>query len=231
LINGELHTLRPLGGALFQAAIERHLMLYSSDTKIERAASYFGSTGVLPDAGLFDYALLTVQNFSRNKLDYYVDTSLDLKGSRREKEEGKITATVTVTNRAPVQDLDKSIYIFGGEYPGLPKGLYRSTVSLYLPVGTRLDSANGTTTQAPAVTTENGRTLVSFGLDIPAGESRTVTLDLTLVPRPEGPYSLILVPVPRVRPTTISVDIDSGRGRVVRGVEPLTRVAEVTVSS
>ncbi len=96
-------------------------------------------------------------------------------------------------------------------------------MSLYLPTGTGLTgSSGGPTTQSPIAISEAGRTVVSFGVDIPAGESRVVTLTLDLPPRtPGAPYSMHLVPIPRIRPTSVSLDLDAGTERYVRPSTPL----------
>jgi hypothetical protein len=48
----------------------------------------------------------------------------------------------------------------------------------------------------------------------------TLTLALPTL-APGSPYALELVPVPRVRPTVVSVDLDMGVARVERGPEAL----------
>jgi hypothetical protein len=214
LINGQFKSLRPLGTALFQAAQARHLSLYANDLDVERTAASFGATAVVPGADAQDYALLTVQNFSKNKLDYYLDTSLSITGDRQAREQGHLQATITLTNNAP--DTGTSDYVFGPNAPGERRGLYRSVVSLYLPTGTTLAGADAPDAVAPpALTTEAGRTVVSFPVDLAIGQSKTVKLQLTLAPRPDGAYQLDLVPVARVRTTIVAVDIDTGGGQKI----------------
>jgi hypothetical protein len=57
---------------------------------------------------------------------------------------------------------------------------------------------------------EGGRPIVSWTVDLPAGASSHVVLDLRLAPRPDEDYELIAVPSPRVRPTELRVDLDTG---------------------
>ena len=82
LINGEFSSLRPLGDALFKTAQQRHIIFVPNDPTIRQEVDYFGADGALPPADAQDYALLTVQNFSKNKLDYYIDSRLDIVGTR-----------------------------------------------------------------------------------------------------------------------------------------------------
>jgi hypothetical protein len=108
--------------------------------------------------------------------------------------------------------------------------LYRALVSLYLPNGTALAGADGATTQAPGLTTEDGRTVVGYRIDVPPGASSIVTLHLTLAPRRRGqPYSLALVPIPRVRPTSVSVDVTADGNEIRRALTPLDRPTTVGV--
>ncbi|MGI8663306.1 MAG: DUF4012 domain-containing protein [Acidimicrobiales bacterium] len=223
LIDGKFKSLRPLATALFEAAQQRHLALYDSDSSIQRTAASFGATAEIPPADTQDYALLTVQNFSRNKLDYYLDSSLQLTGSRPGGAPGALTATVTLANTAPADG--SASYVFGPNFREEKRGLYRGVVSLYLPLGVSLESSTGDgATAPPSITSEAGRAVATFSVEIPAGETRTVTMQLALAPRRTGAYSLTVVPVPRVRPTVVSVDIDAQKdGRVTRAAGPLLK--------
>jgi hypothetical protein len=225
LVGGEYGSLRPLGEALFNAAQERHIAVFLADDGAQEDAASFGATAALPSPGQIDHAILTVQNFSKNKLDYYLDTSLDLVGSRPGGAPGTMTATITVTNTAPADGT--ADYVFGPNAEGEVAGLYRGLVSLYLPTGTTLTDASGDAQSEPTLTSDAGRTVVSFDVQASAGETRTVTLELALAPRPQGPYELTLAPVPRVRPTVVSVDIGTGESSVRRARAPLARLEVV----
>lgn len=227
LVSGEFGSMRALGEALFEAAQQRHIIVHLVDGEANRDAESFGATGEIPPPDTIDYLLLTVQNLSANKLDYYLDTELAVTGDRPGGEPGTVQATITVTNTAPPGG--GAPYVFGPNAPGQEAGLYRGLVSLYVPTGTTLVDAAGDSVSAPVLTTEAGRTVVGFDVDVPAGERRTVTLDLALAPRPAGAYELTLVPVPRVRPTVVSADIEADGERVRRPAAPLL-VAEVQVA-
>ncbi len=214
LTNGTFSSIRPFGDALFKAAAARHIIFYANSDVIENHVASFGADGALPAPSDQDYAILTVQNFSKNKLDYYVDTSLDLSGSREPGKPGTWTATIKVANGAPATGPS---YIVGPNAAGEKAGLYRAVVSLYVPAGATLTGSSGDAKDPPSLGTEDGRTYVSFSVDVPAGAVATVQLDLSLAPRPAGPsYKLTLVPVPRVRPTRVAVDVDAGDGTHLR---------------
>ncbi|MGH9186782.1 MAG: DUF4012 domain-containing protein, partial [Acidimicrobiales bacterium] len=224
LIDGQYPSLRPLGEALFTAATERHILFHTVHAEIERQAAHFDVAGTLP-APESDYALLTVQNLGLNKLDYYIDTSVELRGERRAGVVGTLTAQVTITNAAPPDG--EPAYVFG---PTLSDAynVYRGFASLYLPIGVTIVSASGDgLLQEAVITADAGRSLVAFAAEIPAGESRAVTVELRLPPRPRGRYQFTLVPAPRVRPTLYRLDIDAGDGSPVRFDGPVATTIEL----
>jgi hypothetical protein len=221
LVGGKLDTLRPLGEALFDATLARHVMLYANDPQAERESRFFSASGELPPASGGDYALLTVQNFSKNKLDYYLDTSLSITGTRPTQKAGSLTATITMANTAPQGVVSE--YVFGPNAEGEEAGLYRAVVSLYLPNGVSVASVSGDpTTTPPTETADAGRSVVTFNAELRPGESRTVTVQLSLVPRAKGAYSLTFVPIGRVRQTVVSADVSADGERVFRPAGPLT---------
>jgi hypothetical protein len=207
LVDGQYDSLRPLGEALVRTVEGRHLLMHATSPTPEARIRFFGATGELPDPLGTDSVHLTVQNVSGNKLDYYLDTALDLSGDREPGAIGHVRATITLTNTAPV-GVKKPTYIFGPFNDDQAVGLYRGVVSLYLPAGSALVGTSGDALPAaPVLQAEGGRPVVGFNVDVPAGSSRQVVLDLELAPRPPGPYSLTVVPSPRVRPTQVGVHL------------------------
>ncbi len=212
LVSGAFPDLRALGSGVTQAVRQRDLMFHTSVEADARAGAQLGADGALPATP--DFGVLTVQNFSGNKLDYYLNSSLQLSGTRRRGESSKVQAQIALENTAPANG--RPPYIFGPFDPTLRNGQYFGLVSLYLPSGTRLVSSSGPMASAPAVTSEDGRTVVGFQQSLDAGERRTVTLVLELPPRPPGRYELVLVSPPRVRSTTATVDLQLGDERLRR---------------
>jgi len=220
-VEGKYESLRPLGEALLRAVDGRHLLMHSVASGPQHQLAFFGADGALPALDGPDAVALTVQNVSGNKLDYYVDTALQLTGTREPGAVGEVQATVTVTNTAPA-GVSQPQYVFGPFNEDQEAGLYRGSVSLYLPAGASLVGASGDRPpDPPVVQSEGGRPVVGFRLDVPAGESRQVVLDLKLAPRAPGDYELLLVPSPRVRPTQVTVELTGGQG--VTGTVPLDR--------
>jgi hypothetical protein len=211
LVEGNYPSLRQLGSALTDAVNRRNVIFWSSRPAGERPAVQLHADGSIPDTP--DFADLTVQNLTGNKLDYYLDTGLRLTGRRQAGKLGHLTAEITVSNTAPRDG--RPAYVFGPFRPEFQPGEYRGLVSLYLPEGASVSHSSGLDQPDTLTMSADGaRTVVSFRTALQAGESRVVTLDLALTPRPAGRYELDLVPVPRVRPTAVTVDVDAGDHRV-----------------
>lgn len=213
LVSGEYPSLRPLGEALLDTVAGRHLAMYSSTPRIQAVLGLFGATAALPEPTA-EHVHLGVQNVSGNKLDYYLDSSLALTGTRPGGEEGRVRATVTLVNRTPAGATEPR-YVLGPFNDDQRAGLYRGIVTLYLPRGATLAGVAGhPVVHPPAVAAEAGRTVVSYTVAVPAQGRSEVVLDLRLPPRPDGDYALLATPSGRVRPTALAVDLDTGDGRV-----------------
>jgi len=221
LVNGDIPSLRALAQELVAAVDGRHILMHASSPVVTADLIAFGADGALPPVDQVDSFHLTAQNLAGNKLDYYLDTALTIEGSMSEGAVGDLTATVALTNAAPAGVTQPS-YVFG---PGptdvtLPAGVLRSVVTLYLPFGTSfVESSGAPTVEAPVSGTEAGRPYVSFVVDVPAGDERTVALSLHTAPRPVEGYSFLAVPSPRVRPTTLRVDLATPAGDLEGTVE------------
>jgi hypothetical protein len=196
--------------------------MHSVGTRGQNELVAFGADGAYPSMEQPPEAVaLTVQNLAGNKLDYYLETELDLKGRRDAEVFGEVDATVTLRNTAPAGATQPQ-YVFG---PGptetpLPAGVERALVTMYLPPGTSVAGVGGDRPLEPVASgTEAGRPYAAFTLDVPAGQARTVTLSLRLAPRPEGPYWLDVVPSPRVLPTRVRVQIAADAGLLEGDVE------------
>jgi hypothetical protein len=219
LVNGEFPSLRPLGEALTEAVRGRHLMMYTTTPESELWLDRLGARGTLPDPEGPDSFHLTVQNVSANKLDYFVDTAVELTGDRSPRTPSRLQARVVVRNSAPPGTTEPK-YIFGPFDRSQQAGLYRAVVTLYLPAGTNVGPVTGDPTRYPAVTqTEDGRPLVSYTIDLPAGQRHEAVIDLELAPRKDEPYELVLVPSPRVRPTTWRLGLETGDGVLAQTLE------------
>jgi hypothetical protein len=219
LLTGSFSDLRALGTNVNKAVHQRNVQFHATTDAPERAAQQLGLAGLPPAAP--DSAQLTVQNLTGNKVDYYLDTGLRLTGDRMRGKLGHVKAQITVTNTSPAHPNQAAI--FGPFLPRFQAGEYEALVSLYVPAGATLRKSAGL--DAPASLTisgENGRTVVTFRSSVLAASTRVFTLDFELPPPPPGAYTIELTPVPRVRPTTYAVDLDTSRGRLAQSGPLLT---------
>jgi hypothetical protein len=222
LVSGEYPSLRPLATALVKTSEGRHILMHSRQRAAQRAVIRLGVEGSMPVPDV-DFLALNVQNFAGNKLDYYLDSKVSVVGPRPADRPAHLRVTVDLANTAPVGGSPP--YVFGPVDPSLKPGEYRGLVSVYLPRGTRLvGHSGGPVVGNPALASDGGRTVVSFGVSIPAGDRRRVTLEVGLPSRPRSGYTWEFVPVPRVRPTVAVLDLDTGGdhlrfdGELVRSV-------------
>ncbi|MEO7555896.1 MAG: DUF4012 domain-containing protein [Acidimicrobiales bacterium] len=223
LVHGQFTSLRPLGAAVLDAAVKRHIVFWTDKPAIALRAAAFQADGALPDPDTQDYAMVSVENFSGNKLDYYLDSALRITGTRPASGSGALKATVELTNTAPESGTIKEVF---GPYGAADRrGHYRGVVTLYLPTGVALArAAPGAGTDQPILGTEAGRTIVSFNVDLGPGASTRVEVDLDVAPRsPDTSYAFSLVPLPRVRPTVVGVQIAGPDGDLTRAAAPLDR--------
>ncbi|HWW53270.1 MAG TPA: DUF4012 domain-containing protein, partial [Acidimicrobiales bacterium] len=82
LTTGNYTSLRPLATSLIRAAAARHVLINTTQPDAEKAVQELALDGQPPPSDS-DFAELTVQNFSGNKLDYYLDSKLTVRGQRR----------------------------------------------------------------------------------------------------------------------------------------------------
>jgi hypothetical protein len=211
LVTGDYASLRPLAHALVNAAAERRLQLHMTRTTEQDAVNGLAINGALADVG--DVFALTVQNFSGNKLDYYVDSALNITGQRRPGALGEVTAELTVTNHAVPGQLAPA-YVFGPFNSQLAAGQYSGLASLYLPAGSSLVSSTGSLGgSAPGASTEGGHTVIGIPVNVGAGQQVRISLRLQLPPSAGPGYAAYLVPASRVLPTRFTVDLFRGAGR------------------
>lgn len=222
LLSGTFTNVAAVANGLSQAVAGRHLMLWSADAGEERGIAAMGAAGGLPALGA-DFAQLTVQNFSANKLDYYLGTRLSLTGQRPPDRLGHVQATITLDNTAPTSGTNTEV--FGPFSPGLRRGQYVGFVSLYLPPGWYLTGSTGTPAGTPSVAAEDGKTVMELFMKLDAGQSASVTLDLETPPPAPG-ASFELVPSPRVLPTVADVHLTEGSS-VLAAHAALTRALVV----
>ncbi len=92
LVDGDFPSLRPLAESIVEAVDGRHFVMHSATAAVEEAITAFGADGAYPQIDEVDTVALTAQNLAGNKLDYYLDTDLQLTGERPQGQLGTMTA-------------------------------------------------------------------------------------------------------------------------------------------
>jgi hypothetical protein len=214
------HLASILGGAGRQG----HLHLWFADPKEEALAERLDVGGSVPPVRS-DSLLVTTQNSSGNKIDYYVNRHMDYTvqldpdpSVRRARAKG--TLALGLDNHAPA---GISSVAFGPYYPNFQPGEDNSFVSVYSPLTSRDAMLDGQPTALEAAT-ELHRNVFSNFTSIPASTSRTLTmgLDGTVALTNGGWYTLDLPRQPTIRPDDVSVHVEVPPGwriAAVRGLE------------
>jgi hypothetical protein len=179
--------------ALRNAAQGRHLMAYAKDPAVQDLWESIDADGVLDPNTL----MVTVQNISANKLDWYIDPEVVLNvlpgidGSWR----GRLTVII---NNPEVERTSRQV---DGYYQGLTGGDHRALVAVYLPG----NAYNVRTLDLPF--SEDGIDPPTYMLgkrvEIPRGETRRVALEFSVPPEQ---IAALIVPSGRVRPVQYTVN-------------------------
>jgi UDP-GlcNAc:undecaprenyl-phosphate GlcNAc-1-phosphate transferase len=205
-----VHTLGP-------AVTEHHIQIYLSNPSEEAFASRLGAAGaVVPSAA--DRFLLTTQNAAANKVDYYLQRSVeydlavsppvDLQGSAEARVTGRLT--VTLTNHAPASGHD--IGALGPYEPPFVAGENRLFLSMYTRLAVQSSSLNGAPLALQAGT-ELGQNVYSAYVDLPPGATRTLTFRVNgEIPLLNGSYGLLLPRQPTLSDDHVTVKLSAPSG-------------------
>jgi hypothetical protein len=166
----------------------RHLLAWSSDPVEQTGWVAAGIDGVMQP----DSLLVSLLNVGANKLDQFLAVDARLRTS--EVADGGIEATVTmtVTNDAPT---GLPAYVSGDPSTGLAEGVYRAIVAVNSP-----GAGSRATIEGAGISVVDGidgptRASASGYLEVPRGETRTVTVSFRL---PAGFEHLEIEPSARV---------------------------------
>lgn len=213
LTSGALPAPSQLAATLAPAVTGGHLRLWSPEADPQTLFTRIGADGAVraPTDGS-DYVQLLTQNAGENKIDWFMRRSMTYEATV-DPATGAIdaTATVTITNTAP--DRGVSSYIIG-ETPGPTapgENQLRVTVlSPHNPVGA-FDAAGE---PLPVnLGTERGLRAATVSLEIPAGQSATVSFTFAgTLPPTRGDYRLQIGRQPAVVPDRIEIFLQGAQG-------------------
>jgi len=196
LLSGTLPAPNELARVFGPLAADDRFMAWSNNVDEEALFSKVGMSGQFPQLSGGDGVAVTVDNGGANKIDAYLDVAVEYQRAPPGPDGRTVgTVTVTITNSAPAAGLPG--YVIGNAF-GLPLGTNRMLLSIY----TALDPGAETVAGEP-VELVNGEV---FGwnvsrrfLDVPPGESRTVTLTVSgYLPSPDRPLVTRLQPLVRL---------------------------------
>lgn len=177
LTSASLPGPRALGDQLDPMVDGGHIQFVTKDLQNAILLLLEGVVGDMPKGTPgHDNVTVTTSNAAANKLDLFLHRSARY-DARWDPETGRVTAKLRVTleNTAPRTGLPDYV---GGNAVGLPPGTNRSYVSMYSPF--QLDQARiGGKQQAVQSETEMGWHVYSTFVDIPAGRSVVIELDLS----------------------------------------------------
>lgn len=119
-----------LVAALGQAVDEHRLMLWSADEELQRTLEESGLSGSLPGPGEFGVYL---NDGTGSKMDYFLDATAEIDFDASDPTRAELV--LRLTNDAPADVASLPAGVTGGGNYGVPPGIIRTVVYLYLPQG------------------------------------------------------------------------------------------------
>lgn len=198
------------GKVLTAHAREQDVALWFRDPAVQRLVERHDLDSALePARPGQDVVVLTDANLSGGKNDLFVRRSIAITVDRRRPGPTPHTVTVTYTQPAPRNALERGLQPGSG-------GAYRNYIEVRMPAGSALtdmkvrDAAGLRRTGPEAIDTEKGLARLSFFLMLSPGETAAVTFEYTT---PEGLRDLLVVKQLQqlAHPATVTVLDSSGR--------------------
>lgn len=199
--------------ALGDAVRGGHIVVYLKAAVEQDLVRDLGADGAVPDVRV-DSLLVVNQNAAPNKVDFYLRREIGYRATIVPGRDGALvrgTITVTLTNDAPGEGLPS--YVIGPNAPGRAPGENYSYMSVYTP-----HVVTGAAVDGDPLNLETGREfdrqVYSAYVSVPAGASRTVTLEFTgwVALLPGGWYELDMLRQPLLTPDTFAVSLAVGPG-------------------
>jgi hypothetical protein len=202
-------------GALLDTIASGHLLVYSTDPKLEEALLASGSAGALAGGG-GDFLSVIQNNGAGNKVDFYQDRSVNYSVVLAPEGNALGTATVVLTNNAP--NRGASPYIIGPYRNVAPAGENVTFVSAYCNSSCEIrDFKRNGQNQLIVAGRELGYRFYQDYFRIPSKEQATLQFDLANTRAWEGNhaggvYRLTFRNQPTIRPTTLRVEVRAPEG-------------------
>ncbi len=208
-------------GALVEAGGSGHLLLHSDDPAVQAAFVEAGVAGAFgPPAPGWDFFSAPVNNWSRNKIDYYMDTDITYDISLRPDGSALAGAGTTYTNHAP--ERARPSYVLSpypyDNFEHLKAGEAYQQIAFYCVLGCVLDDFTSQGRPRPVQAEPDGD-LQLYGTyqRIPPASAAELEATLTVPAAWDGgfgggTYRLRLQGQPTIRPTTGTVIVRAPEG-------------------
>jgi len=195
--------------AIGRAAGERRLMVAAEDPDLQQVLADAGvQEGVPERAGDADVAGVYLNDTVGSKLNFYLDTDVDVTAACTDPGKRRMTVVLTSTV-TPDQASALNPAVLGGyASQKLDPGVQRLLVLLYAPIGAQISSVtlDGTDVEV-APTVDAGHSVQPLQVLVPPGAASTITVEFSGV---DPSQSLSADVTPSVRAATVATDTVCG---------------------
>ncbi len=191
--------------ALTAAAAGRHLLAWSSRPVEQAAWSRLGIDGALDRNGF----MVTVQNHTGNKLDWFIRPRVQISVEHPRNEWRRINVRIRIVNPTPAGEPP---YVAGDGRLVRP-GDHRALVAVYLPGWATNVELPGRTVNL--VGPDGPMRVIGTRIDVPRGGEATLDVVFSVPPRA---HRLVLLPSARARPVIVVAErrrLDDSRPHVI----------------
>lgn len=183
--------LAPLFSAIFDSVMEKDVLFYMNDAKVQKAVADFGISGVIKDYD-GDYLHVNDANLGGRKSNLYSteDVAQDVKIAG----DGTVTKTVMITYKNPEKQ------------DGWLNSVLPTWVRVYVPKGSTLIAADGFETKADPYEDLNKTVFAGYFQLRPEGVSK-ITIQYKLPFKVKGQYKLMIQKQPGTKDYLYAVNV------------------------
>lgn len=183
--------------ALSAAGSENRLFVWSAHAPEQKLIAQTTLAGIPP---LTDedavYTGVYLEDLTRAKMDFYLDTKVELRDARCTKQGAEYVVAVTLTSTAPA-DAATSLpdYVTAGGRFGTPAGSIATRVVVHGPVGAALlGASDGEDLAVKAVTDPNGRLYAQTDVTLEPGQATELVFTVVAPKAQDVPPKLVTTP-------------------------------------
>ncbi|MBX7446631.1 DUF4012 domain-containing protein [Mycolicibacterium sp. 3033] len=182
-MTGQVESPRKLLDALGQAISERRIAVWSAFPAEQELLEQTPLAHTLPSDNA-PFAAVVLNNLGGNKLDYYLDTTIEYAADDCRGETRASTVNVGLKNTAPSDSLPEYVGSAAGLAPELliavPPGTNITSVRLYATKGAELSAAILNGERVPAIlNSERGHPVFEVQVIVPPGQTAEVSFQLS----------------------------------------------------